>query len=347
MLNCSRLARLLLIALCLGAVVAPRAEQVPELNVARLPVDDRSASALAGARRAGLAEVIVRLTGQRTALDHPVVVEALRSAQRYLVQYSYREDDDSLALRMEYDADALRELLRNIRLPVWTANRPPVLVWLVTSDGLRRQFASNEELPALNSALREDFQRRGVPLRLPLYDLEDRAALPLGVAWRQNSSALVAASARYGDLELLAGRVARFSDGRWIGDWQFLDSGRWRRVPVEADSMAAFSAAGADLAARSLAERYAVVGDATDERLRITVLNIPDFETYRRVRDQLAALEPIDRVVPERVAAGMIVLRVESAARLEQLARIVELDTRFARVVAPLTDADLTYQWRE
>lgn len=346
---CPRAVLLLLLALgCAGL----RADLVPDLNAVRLPVPDRSAAALADARREGLEVALLRLSGERAALAHPEIAAALRRPQRYLVQYSYRDDgedgDDGLSLRLEYDAPALRGLLRAAGLPLWTANRPPVLTFLVVNDGRQRRFASAAELPAAGAALRAQFRRRGLPLRLPLYDLQDRLALPLGAAWRQDSAALVDAALRYDEDVLLAGRVARLSDGRWLGDWRILQAGRWQVEPVSADSLADFAAAGADLAARSLVARYAVVAAADgDLRLRVAVEGIADFAAYRRVRGLLQALEPVDRVAAERVEAGRVLLRLESAAQAEPLARIIELDPRFQRRAAAPGEAALRYRWRE
>jgi hypothetical protein len=341
---------LLTCLLLLAALAVPqlRAELVAGLETVELPLPDRSSAALNAARREGLAVVVLRLTGQAAALESAAVTRALANAQRYTLRYSYRDDGGRLGVQLDYDGAALRVLLREAGLPLWTANRPAVLTWLVVSDGDQRQFATTETLPEAIAALQADFRRRAVPLRLPLYDLSDRAALPLGLAWRQDSAALVGASARYGEVAVLAGRVARLSDGRWLGDWRFLQDGAWQQQSVSAPGLEAFTAAGADLAARSLSARYAVTADSEgDLRLRVAVSGVRSFEDFRRVRALLEALEPVESVLPERVEAGRLLLRLESAAQEDQLARIIELDARFLRRPPAPGESGLHYEWRE
>lgn len=334
----------LVVALCLPGA---RAELVPGIDSARVVIADRSERTLAEARVAGLAEVIVKLTGDRRSLEQEQVKAALDQAEAYLVQYSYEDGEDSeLLLRLEYDGGALRQLLTRAGQPLWTANRPIVLAWLVYNDGQRRVFASADGSPVLRSELRREFTRRGLPLQQPLYDLADRASLSPGAAWRQSSAALTSASARYGDVELLAGRVARLANGSWIGDWQILDGGRWVSRPVSARTHAEFVSAGADLAAATLSARYAVVGgEGGDLRYRVSVAGVDSFAEFSAVRALLEGLEGVQRVQPETVEPQRVVLRLESGADLAQLARIIELDPRFIRERMLPSDGALDYRW--
>ncbi|MDA8962457.1 DUF2066 domain-containing protein, partial [Congregibacter sp.] len=238
---------------------AARAEIVDDIYKARLVVEGRDARSLSAARRAGLAEVLIKASGDPQAPQSAEVVKALDSAQTYLLGYSYEEDaDGTLLLRLEYDEQAVQQLLREAGLRLWTTNRPVVLTWLVVSDEKGRRFASVDAAPEADSVLRESFYRRGVPLQTPLYDLSDTAAISPGEAWRQSSSALMEASRRYRGAEVLAGRVAQLSDGSWVGDWRYLDNGRWRSCSSAADSLQAFTDAGAELVAATLVEQYGV-----------------------------------------------------------------------------------------
>jgi hypothetical protein len=117
---------------------------------------------------------------------------------------------------------------------------------------------------------------------------------------------------------------------------------------VNAPSLEAFAAAGADLAATVLAERYAVAGDdGGDLRYRIRVEGIDSYTALRSLQGALQGVEAIERVVPERVAGREVVLRIESAATLPQLGRIIELDPRFAPLAGPTQEGQLDYRWEE
>jgi len=334
---------LLALLLAAGPVLS---EVLVDLYSARVAVESRSTAAIRDARRQGLAEVLVKASGDASAASQPEARAGLREAENYLLRYSFEEDPEGLRLRLDYDENAVQELLRRAGLPLWTANRPPVLAWLVVSDAGRRSFLGPENHPAETQVLRERFRVRGIPLQLPLLDLADLTSLSPGAAWRQSSPALVEASRRYSGTEVLAGRVARTATGRWVGDWQLLYEGRWVRRAVDAESFGGVAAAGAELAASAIAGRYAVtqaVGD--DLRHRLTLRGIREYADYRAAVDALGGLEAVRRVVPEELVGDQVSLRVEADADLVQLARIVELDHRFVPAPASPGSAGLFYEW--
>ena len=179
----------------------------------------------------------------------------------------------------------------------------------------------------------------------PILDLEDAAAINPGEAWRQASGALVRASERYGDVRILAGRVARLSDGRWLGDWQLLDGGQWLKRPVSADGLDAFTDQGADLAVGLFASRYGVTLRDTDNRHRVTLRGIRSYGDFKLAREVLTRLEAVRRVVPERLVGDQVSLRIEADADLVQLSRIIELDERFVSSAGDESETGLFYEF--
>jgi len=168
------------VVLCLALLADPaaRAAVIDDLYRAEVAVGDRGRRALAGAARDGLEQVVVKVTGSEEALDLAPVRQALDDAERYLQQYTYREaGDGGLTARLRYDESVLRGLLLEAGAPLWTARRPPVLVWLVAEGTDGRDFVSPGHQPALAEALGEAFERRGVPLRLPLRDLDRKSVV--------------------------------------------------------------------------------------------------------------------------------------------------------------------------
>jgi hypothetical protein len=336
------------VALIVAAAAAPYAEVIDDIYTARIAVADRSPAALRSARREGLAQVLVKASGDGKALARPEAAEAVGAAERYLLRYSYEEDGDdgSLTLSLDYDERAVQQILRDARLPLWTANRPPILAWLLVSDTKGRRFVGAGVMPEETDVLDARFRERGLPLQLPLFDLEDMAILSPGAAWRQSSPAIVAASRRYRGAEILAGRVAHTSTGRWVGDWRFLYEGRWLTRPVATDSYDEFVAAGADLAASTISGRYAVtVLEGGDQRHRVTLRGVRSYGDYVSAQRALGGLEAVRRVVPERLVGDLVSLRIEADADLVQLGRIIELDERFVPTPAGVGESGLFYEW--
>ncbi|MEM6485657.1 MAG: DUF2066 domain-containing protein [Pseudomonadota bacterium] len=312
---------------------------------ARVEVVDRSGSTLRQAQRAGLEQVLTKATGNPDAPQAPSLQEDLTEPSRLLLGYSYEESTTgNLRLRLNYDQNAVQELISAARLPLWTSNRPTVLVWLVRTDD-RRSFVTLDEAPEANRMMIDSFEMRGVPLQQPLHDLEDAAALSPGEAWRLDSAALVGASRRYGDRLLLAGRMAELSDGRVSGEWRFLDEGRWITSSVRAGSTEEFMSAGADLVARRLADRYAVVAQpgSLDTGYRLVVRGARSYLDFAAIRETLVSLEAVTYVVPEFLQGDKIEFRLEADAERGRLKQLIELDRRFVPV--PGDDPSLRYEW--
>lgn len=341
-------AALVTLAVLFSTVI--RADVVEDVYAAQILVTDRSAGSLREARRAGLAEVFVKASGDPAAAAEEALAPALASAERFVLGYSYEDAGDAgIYVRIAFDQSAVQASLADAGLPVWTANRPTILTWLVLDRGPQRVFASALDAPAAQSALAESFSRRGVPLQTPLFDLQDTAAISAGEAWRFSSAALISASARYRGSELLAGRAAQLSSGEWVGDWRLLDQGQWVNLSVTAASLEAFTDTGADLVARTLAARYAVrsVAGQSDQRHRIVLRGIRSYAAYMSLQQALASFEAVRRVVPEELLGDQVSLRIEADADSSQLARIIELDPRFARIPADPGESGLVYEWIE
>lgn len=339
----------------LAARGAVAAELVRDLYVADVPVADRSSGELARASAEGLAQVLVKVSGSVEVLASPPVEQALRGARNQVRQYSYTRMDSTagvtgaapgLAARVEFDPAQVRELLAAAGAPIWTATRPVVLVWLVVEDARGRRFVSPGTDPELVAGLIEGFRSRGVPLRFPLFDLVDMAALAPDEAWNLPAPLLLAASERYRAAEVLAGRIAVLTSGEIAGDWSYLSgTGRQDRSVVRADAPA-FLRAGVAMVAEDMASRYAlaatgVAGDA----LAMTISGIASYADYAAVLSWLESLEPITRAHVRAVAGDTLTLALTADADAAQLAGVIELNPRLRPGSRPTANG-LNYRWQ-
>jgi len=337
----------------LAARGAGAAELVRDLYLADVPVADSSSAELARASAEGLAQVLVKVSGSVEVLALPPVEQALREARNRVRQYSYARVDtptagngstSGLAARVEFDPAQVRELLATAGAPIWTATRPVVLVWLVVEDEYGRRFVSPGTDQELVAGLVEGFQRRGVPLRFPLFDLADTAALDPDEAWSLPVALVLAASERYRAKEVLAGRIAVLTSGEVAGDWAYLTgAGRQDRSMVRSTAPE-FLLQGAAMVAEDMAARYAlapsgVVGDG----LVMTVSGITRYADYAAVISWLESLEPITRAHVAAIADDTLSLLLTAQADPAQLTGIIELNPRLRPSGA--ASSGLSYRW--
>ena len=335
-------------ALALLLSMASRAEVVRDLYAAQVPVTDRSSKALASAARDALAQVLVKVSGSEDALRNPVVREALPGARGHVQQYSFvrgEGPESGLFAKFEFEASYITGLVGRAGLPLWTANRPLVLVWAaVERDGVR-QLVSLDTTPQVASELLEEFGRRGVPAQLPLFDLADASAIAVDDVWNLDGSAVVAASARYDVDDILFGRVVALSTGEWAGDWSYVNQrDRLDRTSQVPESQL-FARDGANLVAESMAARYAVASSGGGESLvPMTVTGVGDFADYAAIVAWLEGLELIDHANVQRISGDYMELGLVTQADPAQLASIIELNDRLTPQGA--VSGQLDYLWQ-
>ena len=333
------------------AAMSLRAELVRDLYSAQVPVADQGATALAGASRDALSEVLVKVSGSVDVLRDPVIAAALGQARKHVLQYAYVRNAliaSGLEAQIEFDDSYIVDLITRAGVPLWTANRPQVLVWLVMEDSSGRYFVNAETAPELSAALVAAFSRRGVPMQVPLFDLADSAALSTQQAWRQYRPALEAASQRYAVQDIMAGRLVALSTGKATGDWSYFSAGDRLDRSISAADASEFAARGAAMVAEDMAARYAVAPTAADAGgISMSVQGVRRYADYANIVAWLEGLELIEHANIERVSGDTIELRLQAQAGPQQLAAIIELNARLTPIPPLVAHTQLSYLWQD
>ncbi len=337
---------LLTLCVCLCLASPGTAETVSWLYEVEVPVSDQSRQAREEGARAALLVLLTRLSGLREIPEQEVVLEALEHPDRYYNGFRFFEteqvDDDgevieSLLLRVQFDRGAALRLIKAAGLPIWRADRPRVVAWVVVDDmGGRRLVGANEPSELLET-LSAHARQRGVPLVLPLLDLEDRMAVGPGTVWGRLRAVLEGASRRYGADVVLVGRAERLIGGSWATDWD-LWLGDERVLHQLTDyQLAAMGAHAADFVVDALADRLAVA--STQARgLSLAVSNIGTPGDYGALLRYLNALEIVDGVSVDRLQGNRVDVSLTTRAEVDQLLAMFETD----RVLAPMTFGPLS-----
>jgi hypothetical protein len=235
----------------------------------------------------------------------------------------------SIRLQLSFQPEPVNQLLRRTSSPIWPNNRPSVIVWLVIEDDGGKRMINSEAEDQAAEQVRNHMGRRGVPLVLPIGDLEDQLLVGLEDIWAHRKTALVGASDRYGADSVLSGRVFKTFDGRWVGDWIYLDNDR--QVPFEgnAQSLSEFVARGANQVAEILSAQYAVVSrfdQAAGISLRVT--GVSGFTGYQEVMAYLKNLTSVQQAFPATIRGDELLIRIQSDVVLEDLQKEIGLGQR-------------------
>jgi hypothetical protein len=345
--------RLVLLVASLALLVAgnSQAEMVAGLYAATVPVADQSSKVLSTAARQGLAEVLVKVSGSRQLLKNPEIVGALGQARSHVQQYYYVRGETSAAellVRFDFDGAFVTDLVRKSGAPIWTANRPVVLAWVVLDSEQGKQFVSWDRTPVEAQLLVDAFSRRGVPVQIPVFDLNDMSAVSAENVWRLDRTAIQAASARYNVQDVIAGRLASPSGGKSAGDWSYFYQGDRVNRSATVPDLQAFLRTGAGIVAGEMSARYALLPTAGGEgELRMLVTGVSSYADYAAIVSWLEDLELVEQANIRRVQGGQIELQLQAQLNASQLAGLIELNNHLLPSSTPGSTAQLNYQWQE
>ena len=280
------------------------AAQVDDLYQVREAVTSQEPEARSAALGRALETLLLRLTGDSKALQSPGLEGVKQDPQQLVSQYVYEGDQ----LVVDFDPLTTENKLRQAGLPLWGANRPAILAWWLNSSAEGASLVGDGQEAA--APLQQAAQHRGLPLRLPLADLQEQlAATPESLGATQ-PDALREPSERYAADALLAVQ-AREDGGQWQAEWRLWlgdvrEQGKAQGTDQQALADAVLLAVSERLAPRFLVKP----GAASALTLEVQGANLGRFAELERLLEPFAA-----RLL--RASGDLLVWQVNASA--EQL----------------------------
>lgn len=176
-----------------------QAAEVNDFYLVRLPV---SGAQLTDAQRSeALDDMLIRYSGLRELPASSALQSAQQQAGRYIAQTQTRNENGEKTADVSFDPAAVQHLAQTLGLPVWNHDRPAIMLWLVDNRGNNsageRRIMLDQEYSAAREQLRQVAMERGIPLLLPLGDLEDNMAVSASDVYGNFINPIAAASLRY------------------------------------------------------------------------------------------------------------------------------------------------------
>lgn len=292
----------LILVLVLSAAPLSHALVVDALYDQEIPVQGQGDAERLRAYREALTAVILKITGEERWLRNGAVERAVREAQNYVQEVSYRSSGGASSqtyISIRFDQELVNSMLGSAGIPVWDRNRPSVLLWLSvqSADGQRELLGSDSDHPIL-ALIREFSQVRGVPILIPLLDVEDRRSLPADVAWSLDEAAIRRASARYGADSVLSGRVLTSPVGDLVGLWQFLFRDRVEIFDSLESDLAAYMQSALNRVTAQLATHFAInlATRPAQEQVTLRVEGVDNITAYVNLLAYIRDLAVVENV---------------------------------------------------
>ena len=345
-----------LVVLIQGMLLSPAyALEVEGLYQAKVPVMGQTREERLEVYPSALAQVVVKLTGNQAVPEMPQLSGFVAQAVSLVQQFQYEElltTNPALIeagykrqLVVKFDGDAISRALIDAEVPLWGRTRSEVLLWLAVEDREARYLLAANTLAELESHLIEQSARRGLPLILPLMDLEDQARLGFADVWGDFRQNILTASQRYGVDAVLVGRLIRTSGGLWQARWSLHQTAAGGAAESEYwsgdvnDQLEALTL-GVDGAADYVSQRYAQLFSATPaDSILLTVTDIEDLAGYARAMKYLESLDIVTNVEVDKVFADQVLFRLAIRGDASGLKRAVSLGNTLANTLFQSPDA--------
>lgn len=307
----------------------------------REPVASQEPEERAAALGRALQTLVVRLTGDRQAAGDLRLKPLLADPEQLVQQYLY-EPGEPVTLSVVFDPQLSRQALSAAGLQLLGERRASVLVWWLNEQDGNAALLSEDQADA--ALLRRAAENRGVPLRLPLGDLDEQL-LASAETLRGDGAALQQASTRYATDSLLA-VLAQPAGAAWQADWQLWVAGQ----RVSGSSQGTSQAALADALLLDVSEQLAARFAAAAQTLTLEVHG-NDLQRYAELQRLLAPFAPrLQSVAGDRVVyqldAGAEQLRSQlQLGRLHELAADAPLDAQAPLQVPVESAGRLRFSW--
>ena len=344
----------LLVFLCILFPAFAKAIEVLDLYESTLYIDDKTRASRVEASKAALTNVIKKLTGKSEANSHPLIRQAMRSISDYMLKYEYLETrEGDLQIKVKFEAQKVEELVRDSNLPLWGNRRPKIAIWLAIEDGFRRDFVTQESYPQLERLIYDTAQDWGVPIVVPLMDLEDRSKVGIAEVWGNFSEPVEIASMRYQAERVITARMFKpEASDFWQLEWRYTDAELFESNQLVGDKQQVLIQMVNNFS-DALVKQFAIDPNKTYASASsvLTVDKLTDFVTIEQARRQLISISTVVEVdVIERTNDAVKFL-VEHTSDVTDLVKAIKLEQSFTPFVDPrafyqLEDShNLKYSW--
>lgn len=266
---------------CLTLVgFAAQAETVSGLYQVREPVVGEGAEARTQATGKALETLVQRLTGDAKAAQSPALAALRKDPQQIISQFGFEAGPPETVL-VEFDPGTTERTLRKAGLALWGSNRPSILGWWLNDSVEGSSLVGDGQASA--GPLRRAAQHRGLPLRLPLGDLQEQLVANGEQLESKDPAPLREASGRYGADALLAVHASE-ADGKWQGKWQLWLGDQREQGTAEGADQAALADAVMLAVSTRLAPRFvARPGASSNLQIQIQGVNLARYAELGRV----------------------------------------------------------------
>ncbi len=323
-----------LILLLLVGIHTASAATIDDLYTVELPVADQTTNLRLDAFTEAFKLVVVKVSGSDDALQSPALKRPIERSSRYVKQFSYvtRQSQDEqelsgelLYLRIDFNQQLVESLLRDSNFPIWGRERPGSLLVISYDVDENIKMVADDTTPEVVDLIDAAASRQGLPVLLPLMDLEDISLMRVDDVISRHFEKIEIMASRYSPDVLVVGQVLGRSDTGWEGNWEarFLDQVfKWQ---YQGSSKDVIIDQLINHLARVLALEYALEDhNSLNQDLFLSVSAMSGIKSLIAVQQYLQSLNVVDSVRVSQVDEDVVTYLVGLRNDVEDLQRLIE-----------------------
>lgn len=312
-------------------------DSVARLLQAEVEVNDQSSAQRQRELPNLFQEVLVRASGTTEVTNHSIVRNELSSVNDYLLQFAYRREGDSTFLQASFDEQRIRQLLQRAGYPLWSGERPQLLLWLAENSPSRgiRLVSRSEEREFL-TALYSESQRRGIQMLMPLMDLEDQLAVGPRDVWGRFQREVMRASERYPIAGVVSARMFPVEGSEGVETLKLeaivIVGEREFNETVNASSEAELASAFVNQVIDRVAKVFIGSDDGEQETVRVRFSGFADIAQLLAAEQLLLQQGQVNQVHLSRYQQGMLEFVVQVRGSAELLVQALAFERRIEAI---------------
>jgi len=310
------------------------AVEVKDLYLVKLEVKGQGKTERWKATLSGFREVLIRKSGSNSILQSYSVQQAYPKVTNYLQRFEYsshkNEDNESVYLiSLYFEPRLINNVIQQSQMPLWGSNRPVTLLWLaIEEDFERRIIHESQSSSPVEEQIDKDSIRRGVPIILPLMDLDDELKVSISDVWGRFAKPISEASLRYAADSVLFGRIQRQGE-RWNGKFGYLNQGTETAFELFEATQELIISKMMDRIAELLCEKYCVVEEVgLKNEVMMDISDINSFTEFKQLESYLTSLSSISKIELVTIAEDRTLFKLTLLGQLESVIKGISLSQK-------------------
>ncbi len=302
------------------------AEVLKDLYQVELPIDPHATTAEAtNPSKEAFKALLLKMAGSKI-LEKPSIRKAINDPDVYVKQLSYHQNAEGQPLvRVQFNDALVDRLLKEAGTTTLGENRPLTLLWLVLEDAQGIHLVSADTDPTLLSSIEVAFKKHGVPLVLPLMDLQDQSQITAEDIRSKDFTKVQELSKRYHPEYMVLG-VLKQNEG-WVATWSTISEISW-------ESKAGDQALLWDALIEHLLNQWktqVTVPIASKQKpiirhLTLHISGVTQAEDYAKMMRYLEKFPFVSKVAIQQIGPNFINLHFSSTLAQDKIMHAIEKD---------------------